>query len=126
MQRSVLALMASMLISACTPSTTQAVIEDSVTLIIQFEATAEGLPAFAEIMNGVPEAMKSEEGFVSATIYQKLDEPEFFVLTEVWKSRELHLEHFDRIVASGDWAHIKSLLRREPVMGYYASGISID
>ena len=68
MQRNLLAILASILISAYASSAAAAEISDSVTLIINFEASPEGHSDFEEIMNSVPEAMKSEEGFVSATV----------------------------------------------------------
>ena len=92
-----------------------------VTLIINFEASDAGQSEFAGIMSGVSDAMASEPGFVSAVVYQNVEEPNVYVLQEVWTSKAHHGAHFDRIVASGDWAHIKSLLKAEPIMGYYAT-----
>ena len=92
-----------------------------VTLIINFEASDAGHVEFDAIMAGVSDAMASEPGFVSAVVYQNIDDPKRYVLQEVWTTKELHGAHYDRIVASGDWAHIKSLLTTEPVMGYYAT-----
>ena len=88
-------------------------------LIIRFEARQENLAEFSAIMDGVETGMQQEPGFVSATVYQHADDPTVFTLLELWETRALHEEHYDRIVASGDWAHIKSLLRSEPQMGYF-------
>ncbi len=93
--------------------------EQRVTLLIHFEASDEGLEEFSEIMRGVSEAMQTEPGFVSAVVYNNVDDPNTIVLAEVWETKRDHLEHFDRIVASGDWAHINSLLTSEPEMGYF-------
>ncbi|WP_109356629.1 putative quinol monooxygenase [Sphingorhabdus sp. EL138] len=106
---------------ACANAPATSDTEAPVTLIINFEASNEGLKEFSEIMAGVSEAMASEPGFVSAIVYRNVETPNVFVLQEVWASKELHGEHYDRIVASGDWGHIKSLLKVEPVMGYYTS-----
>lgn len=88
-------------------------------LIIRFEAKPENLTEFSAIMDGVEAAMQQEPGFVSATVYQHSDDRTVFTLVELWETRALHEEHYDKIVASGDWGHIKSLLRSEPQMGYF-------
>ena len=93
--------------------------EDGITLIIRFDATDDGLPELERILEGVSDAMASEPGFVSATVYRDIDQPNVFVLTEIWQTKEHHLEHFERINASGDWAKIKGLLVTDPQMGYY-------
>ncbi len=107
-------------LAACANAPTASNAEAPVTLIINFEASDDGLTEFSEIMAGVSEAMASEPGFVSAIVYRNVERPNAFVLQEVWTTKELHGEHYDRIVASGDWDHIKSLLQTEPIMGYYA------
>ncbi|GLQ21738.1 putative quinol monooxygenase [Algimonas porphyrae] len=93
--------------------------DDAVTLVIRFDANDDGLAELSAIMNGVSDAMASEPGFVSATVMRNIDDPNVFLLTEIWESKALHLEHFDRINDSGDWAMIKSLLVADPQMGYY-------
>ena len=100
--------------------------EPRVTLLILFEASDEGLEEFSEIMRGVSEAMQSEPGFVSAVVYNNVDDPNTIVLAEVWETKRDHLEHFDRIVASGGWAHINSLLTSEPEMGYFVEQASAE
>ncbi len=106
-------------LTSCANSPAEPDADSHVTLIINFEASDKGLAEFSGIMAGVSEAMTSEPGFVSAIVYRNVERPNAFVLQEVWASKELHGEHYDRIVASGDWDHIKSLLKVEPVMGYY-------
>lgn len=93
--------------------------EERVTLLIHFEANDRGLEEFSEIMSGVSAAMQTEPGFVSAVVYYDVDDPNTFVLAEVWETKRDHLAHFDRIVASGEWARINGLLRSEPEMGYF-------
>ncbi|MEE1877651.1 putative quinol monooxygenase [Altererythrobacter litoralis] len=120
----VLALLAAGL-AACNSPTTETALapatsQNGVTLIIRFEASDKGLAELKSILDGVSDAMKSEAGFVSAKVYRNIDEPNIFVLEEVWTTKELHFEHFDRINQSGDWAHIESLLVAEPQMGYYS------
>jgi len=123
---SILALLTAGFAASSAPSTATtapaAAAETGVTLIIRFEASDAGLAELKSILDGVPEAMKTEAGFVSAKVYRNVDSPKVFVLEEVWQSKELHLEHFDRINRSGDWAHIKGLLVTEPQMGYYTYG----
>ena len=92
--------------------------EDGVQLIIRFHSKREHLSEFTDIMRGVETAMRKEKGFVSAIVYQDYDDPRAFTLIEEWGSRQLHEEHFERIVESGDWAHILGLLTTEPVMSY--------
>lgn len=106
-------------LSACTPATSKP--GDAVTLIITFEASEQRVQEFSEIMAGVSDAMASEPGFMSAKVYRNVDDPNIFVLEEVWATKQLHEEHFNRINQSGDWSHINSLLIEEPVMGYYKS-----
>lgn len=94
---------------------------EEVTLIINFEASDAGLAEFSAIMDGVAGAMQTEVGFVSAKVYRNVDTPNKFVLVEVWESKALHEAHYKHINETGDWAHIKSLLTREPLMGYYTA-----
>lgn len=117
--QSILSILTVLLIglSACTAEPSAP--DDSVTLIIRFEASEQGVQEFAQIMDGVSDAMASEAGFVSAKVFRDVEAPNVFVLEEVWTTQELHQEHFIRINQSGDWAHIKSLLNKEPEMGYY-------
>ena len=113
-------------LSACVSPLTPEPPDQPVTLIIDFEATDVGLAEFDEIMLGVPEGMRAEPGFISATIYRDIDRPNSYVLTELWASRALHQEHFDRIVASGDWEHINGLLKSAPKMGYFSERRILD
>lgn len=87
-------------------------------LVIQFDVRAERLGEFIGIMGGVKKAMQTEEGFEDAYVLNGLDAPNQFILIERWHSKELHLEHFDRIVASGDWKNIREMLSSAPVMRY--------
>jgi len=107
-------------LSACASPLASEPSDQPVTLIIDFVATDVGLAEFDEIMLGVPEGMRAEPGFISATIYRDIDKTNSYVLTELWASRALHQEHFDRIVASGDWEHINSLLKSAPKMRYFS------
>lgn len=104
-------------LAACAPGPSPS--DEAVTLIIRFEASERGEEEFADIMRGVSDAMASEPGFVSANVYRDVEEPQVFILEEVWASRESHQAHFARINQSGDWSHINSLLIEEPEMGYY-------
>lgn len=114
-----LACFCSFLVACAAPLVTEP-LEPPVTLIINFEATDAGLAEFDAIMLGVPDGMRAEPGFISAKIYRDIESPNSYVLTEVWASQALHEGHFDRIVASGDWAHINTLLKSAPEMGYYS------
>lgn len=119
-----IAIFATLLVACTTAAPIVNTQEQRVTLLIQFEASDEGLKEFSEIMRGVSEAMQTEPGFVSALVYNDVDDPNTFVLAEVWETKRDHLEHFDRIVASGDWAHINRLLASEPEMGYFVEQAS--
>lgn len=114
-----IAILATMLVACTTAVPIVNTQEQRITLLIHFEASDEGLEEFSEIMRGVSEAMQTEPGFVSAVVYNNVDDPNTIVLAEVWETKRDHLKHFDRIVASGDWAHINSLLTSEPEMGYF-------
>jgi len=92
--------------------------DTGVYLIIHFKPQSIHLEAFAEIMVGVEKAMASEPGFQTAQVYQGTQGELEFILIERWRSIALHREHYDRIVASGDWAHILTLLTEEPTMIY--------
>ena len=87
-------------------------------LVIQFNVKDERLAEFTDIMLGVKQAMTTEAGFEDAYVLNGLDAPNPFILIERWHSKELHLEHFDRIVASGDWKNIRGMLSSAPVMQY--------
>ncbi|WFL76309.1 antibiotic biosynthesis monooxygenase [Altererythrobacter arenosus] len=106
-------------LSACTAEPSAP--DEAVTLIIRFEASEQGVEEFAQIMDGVSDAMAAEPGFVSAKVFRDIDEPNVFVLEEVWATKELHQDHFTRINQSGDWSHINSLLIEKPEMGYFRS-----
>lgn len=96
----------------------QDVDEKPVYLIIQFEVRAERLEEFTRIMSGVKQAMTTESGFEDAHVLTGIDAPNQFILIERWQSKALHLEHFDRIVASGDWKNLREMLSSAPVMQY--------
>jgi len=104
-----------------TPAAADAPGDGAVTLIINFEPSDAGLAEFSAIMDGVEGAMQTEAGFVSARVYRNVDTPNKFVLVEVWETKALHAAHYDHINEAGDWAHIKSLLTGEPLMGYYTA-----
>ena len=87
-------------------------------LIIDFHVAQDRLNDFLPIMAGINEGMAGEEGFVSADVYRNVDDPLNFTLVELWESRALHGAHYDRIVASGDWANILAMLTQEPRMSY--------
>ena len=90
----------------------------SVYLVIHFKAHPDRLREFKGIMAGVEEAMTSEPGFQSAKVYRGVETEGEFILVERWQSMALHQEHYNRIVASGDWAHILTLLTEDPAMTY--------
>lgn len=92
--------------------------EEPTYLVIQFDVRMERLAEFTDIMMGVKQAMQTEEGFQDAFVLRGLDAPGQFILVERWQSKELHLEHFDRIVASGEWQNIRGMLNSAPVMQY--------
>lgn len=93
-------------------------VEKPAYLVIQFDVRAERLAEFTNIMAGVKQAMKTEEGFEDAYVLTGMDAPHQFILIERWRSKKLHLEHFDRIVASGDWQNIREMLSSAPAMQY--------
>lgn len=119
--QSILSIMAVLLIalSACTAKPSRP--DDAVTLIIRFEASTQGVEELTQIMDGVSGAMAAEPGYISAKVFRDIDNPNVFVLEEVWATKKLHQEHFTRIDQSGDWSHINSLLIEEPSLGYYKS-----
>ncbi len=93
-------------------------VEKPAYLVIQFDVRAERLAEFTDIMAGVKQAMKTEEGFEDAYVLTGMDAPHQFILIERWRNKKLHLEHFDKIVASGDWQNIREMLSSAPVMQY--------
>lgn len=92
--------------------------DQSVYLIISFDVQPQWRSEFEEIMQGVKVAMKGEAGFENAKVYLDVDVPDRFVLIERWRTKDLHRDHYDRIVASGDWMHILGMLKTEPTMRY--------
>lgn len=92
--------------------------ENTAFLIIRFNVDEARLPEFLDIMTNINTLMASEEGFVSAMVYRGKDDPLSFTLIEAWRTRDLHREHYDRIVENGDWANILDMLTAEPDMSY--------
>ena len=92
--------------------------EAPVFLIIRFNVDEVRLPEFLDIMTNINTLMASEEGFVSAMVYRGKDDPLSFTLVEGWRTRDLHREHYDRIVENGDWGNILDMLTAEPDMSY--------
>ncbi len=87
-------------------------------LIIVFHVAEDRLDEFLPIMTGINRGMAGEEGFESAVVYRDVDDPLTFTLIEKWESRALHRAHYDRIVASGDWSNILTMLTETPVLRY--------
>ncbi|WP_428409790.1 putative quinol monooxygenase [Hyphococcus sp.] len=87
-------------------------------LIIVFHVAEDRLDDFLPIMTGINEGMASEEGFETAIVYRDADDPLTFTLIEKWESRALHRAHYDRIVESGDWSNILTMLTETPVLRY--------
>ncbi len=92
--------------------------DTSVYLVIHFKTHSDHQQEFKKIMAGVEKAMTGEAGFQTAQVYRGAEDDREFILVERWQSITLHREHYDRIVASGDWAHILTLLTEEPTMTY--------
>lgn len=108
---------------ACGPNNTEnSTSQDAETalthLIIQFHVSADKIDDFLPIMTNINEGMASEEGFVEAVVYRDADDPLHFTLVEKWDSRALHEAHYDRIVSSGDWDNILSMLTNTPTLIY--------
>lgn len=99
-------------------TTVQSIENGPAYLVIKFDVRAERLEEFTSLMMGVKQAMKTEEGFEDAFVLRGMEAPHQFVLIERWESKALHQEHFDRIVASGDWRNIRAMLNKEPMMQY--------
>lgn len=93
-------------------------IDESVYLIINFDVHPDKQTEFEEVMRGVSASMQSEDGFEEAFVFLDGDNPSRFTLIERWTSRSLHRQHYERIVKSGGWAHILSLLKAEPELNY--------
>ncbi|MEE2690856.1 MAG: antibiotic biosynthesis monooxygenase family protein [Pseudomonadota bacterium] len=112
----------SILLASCAQKEAEAAATDSAAyLIIVFHVAEDRLSDFLPIMTGVNEGMAGEEGFESAVVYRDVDDPLTFTLVEKWTSRELHRAHYDRIVASGDWANILDMLEETPALRYNQS-----
>ena len=90
----------------------------SVHLVIRFEVKEDRLSDFMPIMQNVERDMASEAGFESARVLRDVDDPRVFTLIEKWSTRAHHEEHFDKIVASGDWASILAMQQKDPLMSY--------
>lgn len=92
--------------------------DQSVYLIIDFDVLPQSRGQFEQLMAGVKNAMSSEEGFEDANVFFDADAPNRFILIERWTTRELHRQHYDRIVASGEWSGILAMLKAAPKMSY--------
>ncbi len=106
MLKTIMLALIAMLLASCSRSGAEAVDGEETYLIIVFHVANDRLDDFLPIMTGINEGMAGEEGFESAVVYRNADDPRLFTLIEKWESRELHRDHYDRIVESGDWANI--------------------
>ena len=94
----------------------------SITLLINFKVKPEKLEAFTELLAGVQTDLPGKGGCKDIRILRNIDEETAIALVESWASKADHQAHFDEIVASGAWDHVKSHLVAEPSRGYYSEG----
>jgi quinol monooxygenase YgiN len=92
--------------------------EAPVTLIVEFDVKPDRLADFLPIAETIGTSMVAEAGFVSAAAYRDLADPNRFTFVEIWSSQALHRAHYDRIVASGDWARIGAMTAGPPALRY--------
>lgn len=91
----------------------------TITLVIQFQVKPEKLAAFSAILGTVKNELPGKGGCEAIRVLQGTDDPHAITLVEEWVSKALHQSHFQAIVSSGDWNHIKTHLLAEPVSQYY-------
>lgn len=90
-----------------------------VSVVVQFQALAENLPAFQTIMETVRVDLPKVPGCGGVSVLQDADNPCRFTLIETWQSRDRHSAHIESLVADGTWASIASHLDGPPSSGYF-------
>jgi quinol monooxygenase YgiN len=92
---------------------------DSVTYLkIEFQVKEHRNAEFMDIMKRINVNMQFEDGFVWVKIFVKQDDNNKVTLMERWDTRNLHEQHYERIVENGSWANILDMLSVTPEMSY--------
>lgn len=91
----------------------------SITLIIGFKAKRDRLEDFSRLLDTVKSELPGTEGCQDIRVFRNVDDATSISLVETWTSKADHQAHFEAIVASGAWEHVKSHLAAEPVSAYY-------
>ncbi|MEY4564257.1 MAG: hypothetical protein RLZZ618_3534 [Pseudomonadota bacterium] len=87
-------------------------------LVINFNILPERRDSFIAVLKGVKASLPTVPGCQGVQVYHHLDAPLNFTLVETWDSREVHGQHVQHLVASGQWDGIASHFATEPVSSY--------
>lgn len=90
-----------------------------VNVVITFNVKENKLESFKRIMNDVKINLPTVDGCDSVQIFNDNENPAVFTLVEEWSSKELHKNHLNGVVESGDWTHISQHLTADPISSYF-------
>jgi quinol monooxygenase YgiN len=87
-------------------------------LIVTFEASAEKLPAFRQILQQVKAELPQVPGCKAVRIFKSTTNERVFTLVETWESESAHRAHIERVIQTGAWEHIRAHLVTDPLSSY--------
>jgi quinol monooxygenase YgiN len=87
-------------------------------LIVTFEASAEKLQAFRQILQQVKAELPQVPGCKAVRILNSTTNERVFTLVETWESESAHRAHIERVIQTGAWEHIRAHLVTDPLSSY--------
>ncbi|MEK8032790.1 antibiotic biosynthesis monooxygenase family protein [Ideonella sp. DXS29W] len=87
-------------------------------LFISFDARPEAARDFAALLDQVRQQLPNVPGCRGARVFAHAEMPQRFCVLEEWDSTASHQAHIDRVVASGEWEHIRAHLSVDPTSFY--------
>ena len=90
----------------------------SIHLIITFEATAEKLASFQQILQQVKADLPGVPGCQAVRIFNSTSNERVFTLVETWDCESAHRAHIESVVRSGAWERIRGHLVGDPLSNY--------
>jgi quinol monooxygenase YgiN len=87
-------------------------------LIVTFEASAEKLQAFRQILQQIKADLPQVPGCKAVRIFNSTTNERVFTLVETWESESAHRAHIERVIQTGAWEHIRAHLVTDPLSSY--------
>ena len=92
--------------------------DESVTVLVQFQARLESREAFSLLMQSVQQNLPQVPGCLGVDVLRSAANPLCFVLVERWESQARHGAHVQALQASGDWSALEQHLAAAPSVEY--------